>query len=102
VFVLGQMLTDGHARTLYKYARDGFDVSTCVDVCAQTWLPYAPPPGGLSAPPRVTGRLAILTRPDGSKQVSYNGAPLYYFVNDVQPGDVGGQGVDSAWSVVNP
>ena len=30
----------------------------------------------------------------------YNNWPLYYYVGDVGPGDVDGQGVDGVWFVV--
>ena len=35
--------------------------------------------------------LATIERDDGSKQVTYNGWPLYYFANDRQPGNTNGQ-----------
>jgi predicted lipoprotein with Yx(FWY)xxD motif len=35
-------------------------------------------------------------------QVTYNGLPLYYYVQDSAAGDANGQGVGGAWYVVNP
>jgi predicted lipoprotein with Yx(FWY)xxD motif len=43
-----------------------------------------------------------MTRPDGSKQITYNGIPLYYYVRDTKPGDTTGQGVGNLWKVVAP
>jgi hypothetical protein len=37
--------------------------------------------------------LYTFERSDGSKQVVYNGWPLYLYVNDSQPGDVNGQAI---------
>jgi len=39
----------------------------------------------------------VINRPDGSKQLAYDGWPLYYFSNDVNPGDTNGQGVGNVW-----
>ncbi len=35
-------------------------------------------------------------------QITYNGRPLYYFINDQVPGDTNGQNVREAWFVVGP
>ena len=39
---------------------------------------------------------------DGSMIVTYNGMPLYYWVNDKAAGDVTGQKVGDVWFVVSP
>src|SRR5581483_2981787 len=43
-----------------------------------------------------------IDRADGSKQVTYNGMPLYYWQGDKAPGDTTGQGVGNVWWVVAP
>jgi len=35
-------------------------------------------------------------------QVTYNGAPLYYFASDSKAGDVTGQGVGNVWFAATP
>ena len=40
--------------------------------------------------------------PDGTMIVTYNGMPLYYWVNDKAAGDVTGQNVGGVWFVVSP
>ena len=47
------------------------------------------------------GALGIASRTDGTQQLTYNGAPLYLFIGDTQPGDTHGQGSDGVWFVVN-
>ncbi|HEY4428334.1 MAG TPA: hypothetical protein VGN08_09045 [Solirubrobacteraceae bacterium] len=60
--------------------------------------------------PRATGaavasHLGTLTRPDGTKQVTYNGHPLYFFAMDKDQGDSYGQGANAfgaSWYVLAP
>lgn len=99
---LGTILTSTDGKTLYKFNRDTPGVSACVDACAKTWPPLAPPAGDLNAPPGVTGALTSITRPDGTKQIAYNGSPLYNYSADVAPTDTKGQGVGGVWFIVNP
>jgi hypothetical protein len=49
--------------------------------------------------------LGTITRSDGSKQVTYMGHPLYYFVADARAGMIRGQGSNSfgaKWWLVAP
>jgi predicted lipoprotein with Yx(FWY)xxD motif len=46
--------------------------------------------------------LSVTTRTDGTKQVRYNGMPLYYYFEDVAAGDVVGQDVGQVWYVIAP
>jgi hypothetical protein len=39
--------------------------------------------------------LGTITRSDGTKQVTYDGHPLYYFVGDSAAGQANGQGSDN-------
>jgi predicted lipoprotein with Yx(FWY)xxD motif len=48
----------------------------------------------------VTGQLGTLTRDDGSKQVTYDGKPLYMYSSDASPGDTNGDGFGGLWHVV--
>jgi predicted lipoprotein with Yx(FWY)xxD motif len=50
----------------------------------------------------AAGALALVTRDDGTKQVSYNGQPLYYYTPDKAAGDTTGQGVGGVWFVAAP
>jgi predicted lipoprotein with Yx(FWY)xxD motif len=100
---LGRFFVDSSGRTLYRFTRDTPNTSVCNDACAQTWPPLGPPPGDrLVAPAGVTGTLSLITRADNSRQVAYNGTPLYYYRNDTAPGQTNGQGVGGVWFVVNP
>ena len=50
----------------------------------------------------MTGALTTFARPDGSMQVAYKGAPLYYYAGDSAAGDTNGQGVGGNWFVAAP
>ena len=43
-----------------------------------------------------------IVRGDGTRQATYKGYPLYYFVKDQKRGDVAGQGVKDVWYVIDP
>ncbi len=45
------------------------------------------------------GKFSLVTRDDGTKQVAYNGSPLYRYTPDKAPGDTNGQGVGNVWFV---
>ena len=105
VVPVGQILVDGTGRTLYAFEADRPDEATCDGACAQVWPPYR-----ISATPRpgdsgVTkaAMLGAVTRADGTRQLTYGGHPMYYFVGDEGPGVANGHGrreFDSRWLVV--
>ncbi|HEX9099691.1 MAG TPA: hypothetical protein VF956_09425 [Candidatus Dormibacteraeota bacterium] len=102
---LGQILVDGKGMTLYLFVADTGTSSTCYTSCAQIWPPVltsGPPQAGAGA---TASLLGTTTRTDGTTEVTYAGHPLYYFVQDKQPGDATGQGVNGfggLWWVLTP
>lgn len=97
---LGAYLTGDNGMTLYILTKDSPGTSTCSGTCATNWPPFTVNAGETAtAGAGVTGTIATLTRADGSIQVTYMGAPLYYFAGDTKPGDVTGQGVGGVWFV---
>ncbi len=99
---LGDFLTDSKGMTLYLFTQDTPGVSNCTGKCLTYW-PALVAPGAVTAASGVMGKLDVITRSDdGSKQVTYNGYPLYYFIKDKAPGDTTGQGVTGNWFVVPP
>jgi predicted lipoprotein with Yx(FWY)xxD motif len=53
----------------------------------------------------VTGNVALITRPEGSQQLTYNTWPLYYFSGDTGPDQTKGQaivGFGGKWLVATP
>jgi predicted lipoprotein with Yx(FWY)xxD motif len=100
---LGTWLTGPGGLTLYTFEPDSANTSTCVDDCAQAWPPFAVTAAdSLEAGDGVNGELTTFERPDGTLQVAYDGAPLYYFASDTAPGDTNGQGLGDRWFVAEP
>ncbi|MFT2816465.1 hypothetical protein [Leifsonia sp. A12D58] len=100
---LGTIVVDGSGLTAYVFDKDtaGSGTSACTGDCLITW----PPVTTSSTTPTVTGvtgKVGTITTSDGKNQVTLDGLPLYYFVNDTAAGDVKGQGVQGIWWVVAP
>ena len=100
---LGQVLTDAAGHTLYRYAKDGAKPPkpVCVDACAEMWPPL------LSDVPALTDGIddqlvSLVTRPDGRKQVSVGGWPVYTYAKDTGSGTALGQNVSADWAAVTP
>lgn len=53
----------------------------CMDSCLAFWKPLEPGSGTPTAEAGVA-QLAVVTRPDGTKQVTDDGKPLYTFTED--------------------
>jgi predicted lipoprotein with Yx(FWY)xxD motif len=100
---LGAYLTGPDNLTLYTFKPDSPNTSTCDGGCAEAWPPFTVEPGAEFVPgDGVEGELTTFPRADGTLQVAYDGAPLYYFVNDTAPGDTNGQGLGDNWFVAEP
>ena len=90
----GAFLTDG-GRAVYLWAKDSMNMSACSGACASAWPPV-PANGTLTATGGAKATdLGTITRSDGTKQVTYDGHPLYYFVGDSAAGQTNGQGSDN-------
>ena len=95
---LGNILAGPDGRVVYLLTRDERNKSTYT---GQNWLPLTGEK--LGAGEGVAAALSgAATRPDGSKSVSYNGWPLYYYVRDEKPGDTNGQNTGGVYFVVSP
>ena len=101
----GRILTDGRGFTLYLFTRERTSRSRCYGQCAVAW-----PPLLTTGKPRAAGaarswHLGTTRRADGTRQVTYRGHPLYYYVNEKQPLQVLCQNVfefGGLWLVVSP
>ncbi len=101
----GVVLFDGHGKALYAFTRDPRGRSTCSGACAAAWPPYVVS-GRVRAGAGARGELLGTTkRPDGKRQLTYGGRPLYYYIGDRKPGQILCQNVvefGGRWLVVRP
>jgi predicted lipoprotein with Yx(FWY)xxD motif len=108
----GNHLVDGNGRSLYSFGADlpasaaKAAVSNCGTACVAAWPVFHADDvvvEGISA-----DDVGEITRPDGSKQTTFRGWPLYFFAGDAMPGDLNGEGVgdisfvlrDQAYSIL--
>ena len=85
------VLTNARGFTVYTFAADRPGKSNCYGSCAAYWPPVA---GSPSAAPGIPGTFGTITRTDGTKQVTWNGHPLYTYVGDRGPGQAGGNNLN--------
>jgi predicted lipoprotein with Yx(FWY)xxD motif len=100
---LGKILVDDKGMTLYLYSRDTLGVSNCYNQCETNWPILRPPASGApTGAPDINGKLGVIDRTDGTKQVTYNDIPLYYWHLDEKAGDTKGQAVGGIWWILPP
>jgi predicted lipoprotein with Yx(FWY)xxD motif len=90
------VLTNSKGFTLYWFVPDTSTKSNCNGSCASFWPPV---PGPAKAGSGVTGKLATITRSDGSTQATYNGHPVYTYSGDSGPGQNNGNGINSSGGI---
>jgi predicted lipoprotein with Yx(FWY)xxD motif len=101
----GTFLTDGSGRAVYLWTEDTGDRSACTGACAGAWPPVTTTGTVTASGGAKASDLGTITRPDGTKQVTYDGHPLYFFSGDSGPGTASGQGSDgfgAKWWLVSP
>jgi predicted lipoprotein with Yx(FWY)xxD motif len=104
---VGQVLVDADGAALYAADQEADGAVMCTGSCEVAWEPLTvtgDPVGG----EELTGRLGVVTRPDGTRQVTFDGRLLYRFADD-STGKVTGNGVsdsfegeDLTWHVATP
>ena len=108
----GPYLTDGAGRPLYMFTADkqaqgsnGAE-SMCLNPCLSAWpkaqATFTKPTAGSMV---QTDKIGLMTRSDGTLQVTYGGSPLYYFFKDQGKTAPAGQNVQAfggQWHLVAP
>ncbi|MCL2730009.1 MAG: hypothetical protein FWE15_08295 [Actinomycetia bacterium] len=100
---LGTILVNSKGDTLYVFQADKSSTSTCNGNCAKQWPPLTTSGTPTAGSGVNSSKLSTSTRSDGTKQVTYNGHPLYTFTGDSKAGQMNGQGLNlfgAKWYVV--
>lgn len=100
---LGSYLTDANGMTLYNYAEDKDGTIHCTGTCINNWPAFVVADANVAADGPASGKLATITIADGKMQLTYNGMPLYHYIQDKVAGDTKGNGITKgAWKIVKP
>lgn len=102
---LGRIVADDEGRTVYLFEKDEHDQSYCTGACESVW-----PPVTTKGMPKIqdgidAGKVTLLKRENGLRQVVYEGHPLYYYQGDTNSGDTNGQEQDqfgAEWYALTP
>ncbi|MFD5625329.1 MULTISPECIES: SCO0930 family lipoprotein [unclassified Streptomyces] len=100
---LGEVITDSAGLTLYRFDKDTAEPpkTTCEGDCATAWPPV-PADGATAATGVDAALLGEVTRPDGTKQLTVGGWPMYRYAKDKKAGDTLGQAVGGTWFASSP
>ena len=101
----GTFLANGSGHAVYLWSKDGNGMSACTGACTGAWPPVTTTGQVTASGGAKSSDLGTITRSDGTKQVTYDGHPLYFFSGDSGPGMASGQGNDgfgAKWWLVSP
>lgn len=87
----GPVIVDQDGRSLYVFSLDNAsgNAGACAEECLRKWPPLLTEGPPATGPGVEADRVSTITRPEGM-QVTYDGWPLYYYLED-QGGDTHGQ-----------
>ena len=83
----GRILFGGDNRALYAFTHDPRGKATCYGACAKAWPPYIVKRALRAGTGTKSSLLGTTRRKDGSRQLTYAGRPVYFYVHD-GPGQV--------------
>jgi len=101
----GTFLANGSGHAVYLWTKDSSGMSACSGACAGAWPPVTTTGTVTASGGAKSSDLGTITRSNGTKQVTYDGHPLYFFSGDSGPGMASGQGNDgfgAKWWLVSP
>jgi predicted lipoprotein with Yx(FWY)xxD motif len=101
----GNVLFDGRGFVLYAFTKDPRGRSACSGACAKAWPPYVVRSQVRAGAGVKASLLGTIRRANGSRQVTYAGRPLYFYVGDKKPRQILCQNVSEfggLWLIVRP
>ena len=102
---LGKILVNSPGHTLYMFKKDKGTKSSCNGACAKAWPPLRTSRKPVVGSGASASKAGTTKRSDGTRQVTYNGHPLYTFVKDTKAGQTNGEGLTAfggSWSALSP
>ena len=105
----GDVLVDPNGAALYSADEESDGRIGCTGGCTSIWVPVTVKKGQApTGPADIDAQLDTVKRPEGTAQVTFDGAPLYTFT-DEGPGEVTGDGFQDTfrgqeftWRVITP
>jgi predicted lipoprotein with Yx(FWY)xxD motif len=97
---LGKILVDVRGLSLYFFVSEVGARVVCTGDCLSTWRPLMA--AGAAEPASaipLSGVLGTVARPEGGRQVTYDGWPLYTYSMDARPGETMGNDSAGEWFV---
>jgi predicted lipoprotein with Yx(FWY)xxD motif len=99
---LGKVLVNGSGFTLYVFGRDSRDKDRCVAIsgCTGAWPPLTTHGRAVAGRGVQASWLGTIELPGGTRQVTYDGHPLYTYAFDSGPGQtdyVGASAFGGVW-----
>jgi predicted lipoprotein with Yx(FWY)xxD motif len=88
---VGSVLVDPTGKALYTPDEEADGKVRCTGGCTSIWQPLLAPDSGAPTADGGDAKLDVVARPDGMRQVTAGGKPLYTFSED-GPGEVTGDG----------
>jgi predicted lipoprotein with Yx(FWY)xxD motif len=103
----GKLLVNGSGFTLYMFTADARNKDKCfakssagLGKCISTWPALSTKGKPVAGPGVKASKLGAIKLPNGSKQVTYYGHPLYIYSGDSGPGQtdyIGAQEFGGTW-----
>ena len=87
---VGRVLVDRAGKPMYASDLEASGRIVCNGACTAFWKPVTAA-GRTPTTAAAAGKLGVITRPDGTRQLTANGRPLYTFSED-SPGQATGNG----------
>jgi predicted lipoprotein with Yx(FWY)xxD motif len=97
------VLVNGDGKPLYVFSKDTGTTSACTGDCTSEWIPLATQGSPVAGTGVDATLLGTITRDDVTMQVTYNGHPLYTFVDDTGSDNAAGQGMQdngATWTLI--
>lgn len=102
----GEVVTDQAGRSLYVFTLNdaGANVGACEEKCLDAWPPLIVKEEPAAGKMVEADRISTIVRPDGRRQVAYDGWPLFYYHKD-EGNDTYGQDIrdfGGSWDMIAP